>query len=145
MLILEYLSTKHDLNSTTTEYDYDDGEDGFLSNTNQTLTPERRKELLRTCTLPVLRIPFAYILLAERKLDEVSRWLIAWNSTEKHKHMLQIRQEGTCTWFPKIDIYKEWRVGGSRNQFLWLHGIGVVSDTFRVAEAHIAHPSCVIV
>ena len=61
-------------------------------------------------------------MLAEQKLDEVLRWLVALDCTEKHKDTHKLRQEGTCTWFPGTDAYKQWRTGG--NRFLWLHGKG---------------------
>ena len=61
-------------------------------------------------------------------LDEVLRWLDALDCTEKHNDTHKLRQQGTCTWFPKTDAYAKWRAGGC--QFLWLNGKGMVSSTF---------------
>ena len=74
--------------------------------------------------------PAFNILTLGRQLEEVLRWLAALGCTDKHNHILQLRQEGTCKWFPNSDVYGKWRTRGA--QFLWLHGKGLPFDVFRV-------------
>ena len=126
------LSSEHIPNSPATEYER--GENGRISNLDQAVTKRRKRELL--CS--VLE-PADNTLSLEQTLDEVSRWLAALDCTEKQESMLKLRQEGTCTWFPKTDAYKKWRAGG--NQFLWLHGQGMVSGTSRVITVDIVDRS----
>ena len=118
-------SSEHSFDSSATEYEHDDNRPP--SNLDQAVTTRRKREFRRTCTMCFVLEPADNALSLEQKLDEVSRWLAALDCTEKHDSMLKLRQEGTCTWLPTTDAYNKWRVGG--NQFLWLHGQGVMPIT----------------
>lgn len=117
----------------------DDGENSSPSNEDRTQGTKETK-FLRTSVLSVILPELTEkILSAEKKLEEISRWLAPFCCLQKHKDTHKLRQKGTCKWFPNTDAYKEWRFGVHR--LLWLHGKGVVSDTFRVATADNVYPS----
>ncbi|KAG9316017.1 ankyrin repeat-containing domain protein [Chiua virens] len=46
--------------------------------------------------------------ILKQSLDEVSRWLDAWNCTEKHNNTLKLHREGTCKWFTNTVAFKDW-------------------------------------
>ena len=73
--------------------------------------------------------PACNILALGRHLEEILRWLAALDCTDKHNYIHQLRQDGTCKWFPNTDVYEKWRKHGA--QFLWLHGKGMSFDTSR--------------
>ncbi|KAK2060221.1 purine and uridine phosphorylase, partial [Colletotrichum caudatum] len=69
---------------------------------------------------------------SDSHVSQIKDWLSPPDTSTNFNHAMQVQLEGTCTWFLKGPVFKEWKSGLRRH--LWLHGMPGCGKTILCAK-----------